>query len=140
VLAGKKPIDNRAVHRVTVGEKADRVRELLSDPDIAAVIDSERVLSRDERRAQRAARNFTSEAAARAKLLEAELREARLAKSPYEATVRILLDLHKGAQVADGVADLAEQLDQPERVADALRALITSATTAPENLSSMIIT
>jgi len=131
-LAGKKPIDSKASHRETVGEKAEKVRQLLSDPDVAAVIESERHISKEERRARHAARNFTSEMAAKAKQLEAELREARHAKSPYEATVKALLDMHRAAQLADGVGEMAAHLDQPERLVAAMRTLISSATGALE--------
>src|SRR4051812_30039875 len=34
VLAGKKPIDSPATHRWTVGQQADKVREMLADPDV----------------------------------------------------------------------------------------------------------
>jgi len=136
-LLGKRPIDSKATHRQTVGDKADLVRELLADPDVAAVIESERHMSAEERRARRAARSFTSEMQAKAKDLENELKEARQAKSAYEATVKALLDMHKAAQLADGIGEMAGDLEQPERLAAALRTLITSATTALENFETV---
>jgi hypothetical protein len=132
VLAGKKPIDSKAAHRRTVGQRADDVRALLADPDVRAVIEAERHLSQEERRARSAARNWTSEMDAQAKALEAELREARNAKSPYEATVKATLDLHKAAQLADAVGMSMNDLEEPERLALALRTLIASATGALE--------
>lgn len=136
ILAGKKPIDSKAAHRRTVGERADDVRALLADPDVRAVIDSERHLSQEERRARAAARNWSSEMDAQAKALESELRDARQAKSPYEATVKATLDLHRAAQLADAVGEVLRDLEQPERLAEALRILIASATAALEKYMS----
>lgn len=133
VLAGKKPIDSKAAHRRTVGQRADDARALLADPDVRAVIEGDRHLSHEERKARATARNYTSEMDAQAKILEAELREAKQAKSPYEATVKATLDMHKAAQMADAVGQLIGDLEQPERLAEALRTLIASATAALEN-------
>jgi hypothetical protein len=132
ILAGRRPIDSKAVHRRTVEQRADDVRALLADPNVRAVIEAERHMSQEERRARAAARNVTSELDAEAKSLEVELRDARQAKKPYEATVKAVLDLHRAAQLADAVGQLITDLDQPERLAEALRTLISSATTALE--------
>jgi len=70
--------------------------------------------------------------AAKQKALEAELRDAKQAKSPYEATVKATLDMHRAAQLADGVGNMMDDLEQPERLVAALRTLIDSATTALE--------
>lgn len=136
ILAGKKPIDSKAAHRRSVGQRADDARALLADPDVRAVIEAEQHLTREERKARAAARNITSELDARAKALEAELREAKRAMKPYEATVKAVLDLHKAAQLADAVGQLMNDLDQPERLADALRTLISSASMALEQYES----
>jgi hypothetical protein len=132
ILAGKKPIDSKAAHRRTVGQRADDARALLADPDVRAIIEAEQHMTKEERKTRAAARNITSELDAQAKALEAELREARQAKKPYEATVKAVLDLHKAAQLADAVGQLIKDLDQPERLAEALRTLISSASTALE--------
>lgn len=132
LLAGKKPIDSKAAHRRTVGQRADDVLALLSDPDVRSVIEAEQHLTKEERKARAAVRNVTSELDAQAKALEAELRDARQAKKPYEATVKAVLDLHKAAQLADAVGQRIRDLDQPERLAEALRTLIGSASSALE--------
>lgn len=132
ILAGKKPIDSKAAHRRTVGQRADDARALLADADVRAVIEAEQHMSKEEKKARAAARNITSELDAQAKALEAELREARQAKKPYEATVKAVLDLHKAAQLADAVGQLMKDLEQPDRLAEALRTLISSASTALE--------
>jgi hypothetical protein len=132
LLAGKKPIDSKAAHRRSVGQRADDVRALLADPAVRAVIEAEQHLSASERKARAAARNYTSEMDAQAKALESELREARNAKSPYEATIKATLDLHRAAQLADAIGMSMNDLEAPERLAEALRNLIVAATGALE--------
>lgn len=132
IASGKNPIDSKAAHRRSVGEKADEVRMLLSDPAVAAVIEAEATMSKEERKARQAARNMASEMAAREKQLEAELKAAKSAKSSFEATVHSELELFRAAQLAEAVGSSITDLEQPERLAEALKTLISSATEALE--------
>ncbi len=137
-LMGKRPIDSKPAHRQTVGERADRVRALLADSEVAAVIEAEKHLSKEERKARMAARNYTSELQATAKLLDKELKEAQQAKSPYEATVKALLELHKATQIVDGLRELARDMEEPERITSAIVGLISSATEALESFDEIV--
>lgn len=137
-LLGKRPIDSKPSHRQTIGERADQVRALLADPEVAAVIEAEKHLSKEERKARMAARNYASELQATAKLLDKELKEAQQARSPFEATVKALLELHKATQIVDGLRELAGDMEEPGRITSAIIALIGSATEALETFDAIV--
>jgi hypothetical protein len=115
-----KSIDSRADHNLTVAERVEKVHRFLDDPEVYAVIEDEISQSREDRRARHRARIVHSELAARQKAIEAELREMREAKSPFEATVKAELDLLRAAQLAHAVGELISDLPQQDRLAYAL--------------------
>lgn len=130
-----RSIDSRADHNLTVAERVQKVHSFLDDPAVYAVIEEEISQSRETRRIQHRARIVHSELAARQKAIEAELREMRGAKSPFETTVKAELDLLKAAQLAHAVGELISDLPQQERVAEALRSLAEEVSTALEKFT-----
>jgi hypothetical protein len=111
------------------------VHRFLDDPEVYAVIEEEIAQSRANRRIRHRARLVHSELAARQKAVEAELREMREAKSPFEATVKAELDLLRAAQLAHAVGELIADLPQQERLADALRSLAEEVSEALEKFA-----
>ncbi|MFD9889714.1 hypothetical protein ACFWY9_10245 [Amycolatopsis sp. NPDC059027] len=125
--AGKLPIDSKADQRLSVDQRAAKVRSFLSDPDVYAVIDREMAESRADRQVRHRARLVHVELAKRQRELENELRALREAKSPFEATVKAELDLNKAAQLVYAVGKTMHDLPSPERlvvVLDELRSEI----------------
>ncbi len=119
-LLGKKPIDARPDQRLTLEERAEKVRAGLADPAVYAVIDSELAHGRAERQVRSRARQVHSEHHKRGRELETELREAREAKSPFEATVKAELDVNRAAQLVEAIQASLDDLPQPDRLLDAL--------------------
>ena len=119
-LIGKQPIDSKADRHLSVSERAEKVRKGLADPQVYALIESEMAQSRVERRTKHRARLVHSELAKRERSLEAELRQLREAKSPFEATVKAELDLNRAAQLVHAVGESIDDLPQPERLTAAL--------------------
>lgn len=122
-LLGKQPIDSKPDRRLTLEERADKVRAGLADPEVYALIDSELARSRAERQVLRRAREVRSEYSHRRRDLENELRELRAAQSPFEATVKAELDINKAMQLVEAIGQTLEHLPQPERLLDALAEL-----------------
>lgn len=122
-LSGRKPIDAKPAHRESATVKAQRVREFLADPEVYALIEAEMAQSRHDRKMRKQVRLVHSELAARQRDVEAELRAAREAKSPYEATVQAELDLLKAAQLVHAVGETLVELPQPERLTAAVSEL-----------------
>jgi hypothetical protein len=119
-LLGKNPIDSKADRHLSVAERADIVRKGLTDPEVYALIDSEMAQSRAERQTKHRARLFHTELSKRERSLEAELRQLREAKSPFEATVKAELDLNRAAQLVHAVGESLDDLPQPDRLTAAL--------------------
>lgn len=119
-LAGKRPIDSKADRRLTVTQRAAKVRAFLADPDVFAVIDDELAQSRSKRKLRHNARLIHSELAKRQRELENELRTLREAKLPYEATVKAEIDLNRAAQLVHAVGKTIVDLPNPERLISAL--------------------
>jgi len=131
-----KTIDSKADHNLTVAARVEKVHRFLDDPDVYEVIEKEISQSRENRRVRHRARIVHSELAARQKAIEAELREMREAKSPFEATVKAELDLLRAAQLAHAVGELISDLPQQERLAEALRSLAEEVSAALEKFAS----
>lgn len=107
---------------LTVEQRAKKAREYLADRDVYAIVQQEAKTSK-ERRAQGRARVIHNGLNAEQKALETELREMQNAKSPFEATVKVALELNKAAQYVHAVGETIDDLIQPEAVIDALHAL-----------------
>lgn len=122
-LLGKKPIDSKAERRLTLEERAARVREALADQDVYAVIEAELVNNRADRNARRLANRIVSEHGQRRRDLEKELRALRSAMSPLEATVKAELQVNEAAQLVEAIAQTVDDLHEPERVIVALAEL-----------------
>ncbi|WP_369055113.1 hypothetical protein [Kineococcus terrestris] len=125
-LLGKQPIDSKPDRRLTVEDRAKKVRAALADPDVYALIDAELGRDRAERQMRRRAREVHSEYAQRRRELEAEVRELRSAKSAFEATVQAELDINKALQLVEAIGETFEHLPQPDRLLDALTELNTA--------------
>ena len=119
-LLGKAPIDSRSDKRLTVAEKAAKVRSFLADPAVYAVIESEMANSRQERRDRSKAKVVHAELTAKVKAAEAWRQQERNAKSGAEATAKILIDLLQAAQLVHAVGESLDYLAEPERVLEAL--------------------
>ena len=124
-LMGKQPIDSKPDRRLSLEERAAKVRAGLSDPDVYALIDNELAHSRTARQLRQRARQVHSEHTHRGRELEAELRELRAAKSPFEATVKAELDVNKAMQLVEAIGQTLDDLPQPDRLLDALTELNT---------------
>lgn len=127
-LMGKQPIDSKADRRLTVEERANKVRASLADPEVFAVIDGELALSRADRQLRHRARQVQSEHGQHAKALEAELRRLREAKSPFEATVKAELEVNKAIQLIEAIDQSLDDLPQAERLLGAIEELNTVVT------------
>jgi hypothetical protein len=125
VRMGKQPIDSKPDRRLSLEERADKVRAGLADPDVFALIDNELAHSRTERQLRHRARQVHSEHTHRGRELETELRDLRAAKSPFEATVKAELDVNKAMQLVEAIGQTFDDLPQPERLLDALVELNT---------------
>jgi hypothetical protein len=130
-----KSIDSKADHNLTVAARVEKVHRFLDDPEVYAVIEKEIAQSRENRKFRYRARIVHSELAARQKVVEAELREIREAKSPFEAAVKAELDLLRAAQLAHAVGELNADLPQQERLAEALRSLADEVAAALEKFA-----
>ncbi|WP_433055069.1 hypothetical protein [Dactylosporangium sp. CS-033363] len=119
-IAGKKAFDSKADQRLTVAERAAKVRRFLADPEVYAVIDGELAQSRAERQLRSRVRLVHAELGKRERELEAELRSLREAKSPFEATVKAELDLNRAAQLVHAIGVTLDDLPEPDRLLDAL--------------------
>jgi hypothetical protein len=119
-LAGKRPIDSKADQRLSVAQRAAKVRSFLADADVLTVIEHELTQSRADRQVRHKARLVHGELAKRQRELENELRALREAKSPYEATVKAELDLNRAAQLVYAVGKTMQDLPSPERLIAAL--------------------
>ncbi len=124
-LMGKQPIDSKPDRRLPLEERAAKVRAGLADPDVYALIDNELAQSRTERQLRQRARQVHSEHTQRGRELEAELRDLRAAKSPFEATVKAELDVNKAMQLVEAIGQSLDDLPQPDRLLDALTELNT---------------
>lgn len=122
-LLGKKPIDSKADRRLTLEERAARVREALADQDVYAVIEAELTKNRVDRSARKLANRIVSEHSQRKRDLENELRALRSAMSPLEATVKAELRVNEAAQLVEAIAQSVDDLPEPERVITALAEL-----------------
>lgn len=124
-LLGKPPIDGKADRRLSLEERAAKVRAGLADPEVYALIDNELARGRTERQLRARARRVHSEHSKRQRELEVELREMREAKSPFEATVEAELDVNKAAQLVEAIGQTFDDLPQGERLLSALDELNT---------------
>lgn len=129
-LLGKDPVDSPADRRLSVEDRAEKARAFLADPEVYRLIDQEMAASRADRKARSAARLVHGELAARQRTVEAELRSARAAMAPFEATVKAELDLLRAAQLVHAVGETITDLEQADRLASALRALADEVTAA----------
>jgi hypothetical protein len=120
---GKKPIDAKPDSRLSVQERAAKVRAALADPDVYAIIEAEVAESRAERNARKLATRFVSEHGQRQRELEVELRALRAAMSPLEATVKAELRVNEAAQLVEAIALTVDDLHEPQRVVRALAEL-----------------
>lgn len=122
-LLGKKPIDSKADRRLSLEERAAKVREALADQDVYAVIEAELATDRASRNARKLATRIVSEYGQRKRDLENELRALRSAMSPLEATVKAELRVNEAAQLVEAIAQTVDDLYEPERVVTALAEL-----------------
>lgn len=122
-LLGKKPIDAKADRRLSVEERAAKVRQALADEDVYAVIEAELAKDRADRSARRLASRIVSEHGQRKHDLENELRALRSAMSPLEATVKAELQVNEATQLVEAIAQSVDDLHEPERVISALSEL-----------------
>ncbi len=122
---GKQPIDSKPDRRLPLNERAAKVRAGLADPDVYALIDNELAQSRTERQLRQRARQVHSEHTQRSRELEAEIRDLRAAKSPFEATVKAELEVNKAMQLVEAIGQSLDDLPQPDRLLDALTELNT---------------
>jgi hypothetical protein len=122
-LLGKKPIDSKADRRLSLEERAAKVREALADQDVYAVIEAELAKDRVSRNARKLATRIVSEHGQRKRDLENELRALRSAMSPLEATVKAELRVNEAAQLVEAIAQTVDDLHEPERVITALAEL-----------------
>lgn len=121
--AGKRPIDSKADRRLSVEDRAAKVRAFLADPDVYAVIEQEMARTRQERRVRHGARLVHEDLAKQEKLLQTELRERREARSPLEATLKAQLDLLRAAQLVHAIGETLVDLPEFTRLIDALAEL-----------------
>jgi hypothetical protein len=119
-LLGKKPIDAKPDRRLSLEERAAKVRGLLADADVRAVIEAELTEGRAGRTARKLASRIVSEHSQRKRDLEAELRALRSAMSPLEATVKAELQINESTQLVEAIAKSVDDLHEPERVVSAL--------------------
>jgi len=124
-LMGKQPIDSKPDRSLSLEERAAKVRAGLADPDVYALIDNELAQGRTERQLRQRARQVHSEHTHRGRELEAELRELRAAKSPFEATVKAELEVNKAMQLVEAISQSLDDLPQPDRLLDSLTELNT---------------
>ena len=111
--------------------RAEQVRKLLDDPEVRRILNEEAQTNKDRRAASKA-RVVHAELAAQQRELEKELRDMANAKTPFEATVKAVLDLNKAAQFVHAVGECSGDLLQPEEVLDALDDLMTAIVAARE--------
>lgn len=121
--AGKRPIDSKADRRLSVEDRAAKVRAFLADPDVYAVIEQDMARTRQERRVRHGARLVHEDLAKQEKQLQTELRERREAKSPLEATLKAQLDLLRAAQLVHAIGETLVELPEFSRLVDALAEL-----------------
>lgn len=126
-LLGKPAIDAKPQRRQPLEERAANVRAGLADPEVYKLIDNELAQGRAERTLRHRARQVQSEHTKRARDLDAELRAAREAKSPFEATVQAQLEVNKAMQIVEAISQTLDDLPQPERLLNALNELNTAA-------------
>lgn len=124
-LLGKQPIDSKADRRLTLEERAARVRAALADRDVFELIDGELGASRVERQVRNRARQVHTEYGKRARDLEAEVRRLRDAKSPFEATVKAELEINRALQLVEAVGASIDDLPEHDRLLRALDELNT---------------
>jgi hypothetical protein len=118
--AGKRPIDSKADRRLSVEDRAAKVRDFLADPDVYSVIELDMSRSRQERRVRHGARLVHDDLAKQEKFVQAELRESREAKSALEATLKAQVDLLRAAQLVHAVGETLAELPEFDRLIGAL--------------------
>ncbi|MGV0788671.1 hypothetical protein ABQF33_17315 [Mycolicibacterium sp. XJ2] len=104
--------------------RAELVRKILADDAVYALIETETKSAR-ERRIRGRARVTHAELRAAEKALEAELREMRSAKSPFEAGIKATLELNRAAQYVHAVGKTMDDMPtlSVEEIVDALKDL-----------------
>lgn len=120
---GKKPIDSKADRRLSLEERAAKVREALADEDVYAIIEAELTNGRADRSARKLASRIVSEHGQRKRDLQNELRALRSAMSPLEATVKAELQVNEATQLVEAIAQSVSDLPESERVIAALSEL-----------------
>lgn len=145
-LLGGKPIDSKPDIRLSVRERANRVRAALADPDVFEIIDKELNDERVSRKVRSRARRVVSEHAARERELKAELNALQQAKSPYEATVKAELEINRAVQLVHAVGKTLEDLPQSERILGVLKelnletvAVLASADPNPDAVTPIVV-
>lgn len=118
--AGKRPIDSKADRRLSVEDRAAKVRDFLADPDVYSVIEQDMARSRQERRVRHGARLIHDDLAKQEKLVQTELRESREAKSALEATLKAQVDLLRAAQLVHAIGETLAELPEFDRLIGAL--------------------
>lgn len=120
VLLGGKPIDAKPDQRLSLEERAAKVREGLADPEVYALIDQELARSRNERKLRSRARQVVTEHSQRERELRNEIKELHEAQSAFEATVKVELQLNHATQLVHSIGETFTDLEQPERLISAL--------------------
>jgi hypothetical protein len=118
--AGKRPIDSKADRRLSVEDRATKVRDFLADPDVYSVIEQDMARSRQERRVRHGARLIHEDLAKQEKLVQTELRESRETKSALEATLKAQVDLLRAAQLVHAIGETLAELPEFDRLIGAL--------------------
>lgn len=121
--AGKRPVDSKADRKLSVEDRAIKVRAFLKDPNVYALIERDVARTRQERRVRHGARVLHEDLAKQEKMLQAELRERREAKSPLEATLKAQVDLLRAAQLVHAIGETLIELPEVDRLIDALTEL-----------------
>ncbi len=107
VLAGKKPIDAKPVHRLSLEERADHVVGLLMDKQLNEQVLKKLEDRRAARRTRRAARMANDERSAEFKEAMRSLRQAQATKSPEVAFLEVVFKLQESAEYVRAVLTAA---------------------------------
>lgn len=102
-LAGKKPIDAKPVHRMSLEERADHVVGLLMDKQLNDLVLKKLDHRRAVRRTRRAARMAADERSAEFKEAMRTLRQAQATKSPDLAFLQVVFKLQESAEYVRAV-------------------------------------
>ena len=102
-VAGKKPIDAKPVHRMTLEGRADHVVGLLMDKQLNELVIKKLEDRRAVRRTRRAAQMAADERSAEFKEAMRSLRQAQAVKSPEVAFLEVVFKLQEAAEYVRAV-------------------------------------